>query len=418
MFGVIGISFKTAPIEIREQFSFSPDEIAQFTKLLQIDKGLQGVVLLSTCNRTEIYFRIEKCSTEEGYKYILRNLEYFKAYKNELKKYFYFKEGDETIEHLFKVVSGIDSLVIGEDQIIGQVKDAFKYSLENNSIGPVLTRMFNKAFEAGKRVRTETAINKGSASVSSAAVVLCEKELGNLTKNNILLIGTGRTGELALQIFSKRGCKSIYITNRTFSKAVNRAEKYNGIAFEIENLENYLPKCDVVLVATSSKTHLITKEMVQKSDLKRNDKQLYIDLSVPRNISNDVAQIENAALYTVDDLQAVVSATSDKRKEAVSDAMEIIHLVKQEFIDWLSFMDLTPIILKIKNNFHEINKAELEGFLKNKSNKDSEIVSDYGKHITNKYARLFIRNLRSVSENGKKKEFVELVNELFELQKQ
>jgi len=418
MFGVIGISFKTAPIEIREQFSFSPEEIAQFTELLQIDQGMQGVVLLSTCNRTEIYFRIEKCCTEKGFKFILRNLKYFKGYKNEIKKYFYFKEGNETIEHLFKVVSGIDSLVIGEDQIIGQVKDAFKYSIENNLIGSVLTRMFNKAFEAGKRVRTETGINKGSASVSSAAIELCEKELGNLANNNILLIGTGRTGELALQNFSKRGYKSIYITNRTFSKAVNRAEKYNGIAFEIENLENYLPKCDVVLVATSSKTHLITKEMVQKSDLIRNDKQLYIDLSVPRNISSDVAHIENVTLYAVDDLQAVVSANSDKRKEAVSDAMEIIHLVKQEFIDWLSFMDLTPVILKIKNNFHEINKAELEGFLKNKSVEDSEIVSDYGKHVTDKYARLFIRNLRSVSENGKKKEFVELVNELFELQKQ
>jgi glutamyl-tRNA reductase len=415
MIGVIGISYKTSPIEIREKFSFSKEEIPQFTKLLQIDQTLHGVVILSTCNRTEIYFRIEKCCAEKGYELILRCLEYFKNYNDDLKKYFYFKEGEDVIEHLFRVVSGIDSLVIGEDQIIGQVKEAFKYSIENNTIGSVLTRMFNKAFEAGKRVRTETAINEGCSSVSSAAVELCDKELKDISKNNILLIGAGQTGELAIQNFSKRGCKSLYITNRTHSKAVEIAKKYDGNAFEIGNLEQYLPKCDVIIVATSSKLHLITKEMVQKSSLHRKDRQMYIDLSVPRNISEDVNEIDNTTLYAIDDLQNIVSATSEKRKEAVSDALEIIDFVKQEYIEWLNSMDLTPVILKIKNNFHDINNKELEGFIKIKSIKDSEFVSDYGKHITDKYARLFIRNLRSVSQNGKKKEFVELVNELFEL---
>ncbi|MDA3952387.1 MAG: glutamyl-tRNA reductase [Bacteroidales bacterium] len=418
MIGIIGISYKTSPIEIREQFSFSEGEITQFTRLLQIDESLHGVVVLSTCNRTEIYFRVEKCCAEKGFELILRNLEYFKNYKTDLRKYFYFKEGEEAVAHLFTVVSGIDSLVIGEDQIIGQAKDAFKYSIENNTIGTVLTRMFNKAFEAGKRVRTDTSINEGCASVSSAAVELCEKELKDYSNNKILLIGTGQTGELALQNFSKRGYKSIYITNRTYSKAVDSAKKYGATAFEIENLKHYLPKCDVILVATSSKTHLITKEMVQKSNLLRNDKQMYIDLSVPRNISADVVDVKNVTLHTVDDLQEIVSATSEKRKAAISDAMEIIQIVKQEYIDWLNSVDLTPVILKIKNNFHEINNTELEGFLKIKSVKDSGVVSDYGKHITDKYARLFIRNLRTVSQNGKKKEFVELVNELFELQKQ
>ncbi|MCK4922148.1 MAG: glutamyl-tRNA reductase [Bacteroidales bacterium] len=415
MLGVIGISFKTSPIEIREKFSFSQEEISQFTKLLQIDESLQGVVVLSTCNRTEIYFRVEKCGTEKGFGMVLRNLEYFKNYNDELKDYFYFKEGEDVIDHLFNVVSGIDSIVIGEDQIIGQVKDAFKYSIDNNSIGSVLTRMFHKAFAAGKRVRTETTINEGSVSVSSTAVDLCEKELNILSDKKILLIGTGQTGELALRNFADRGSKSIFITNRTYNKAVDIAAKYNGTAFEIEKLDYYLPICDVILVATSSKTHLITKEMVYNSNLKRNHKQMYIDLSVPRNISNDITEIENITSFTIDDVNAIVNTASEKRKDAIPDALEIIQLVKQEFIDWLSSIDLTPVILKIKNNFHEINKNELEGFIKIKSVKDSEVVSDYGKHITDKYTRLFIRNLRSVSQNGKKKEFVELVKDLFEL---
>ena len=415
MIGVIGISFKTAPIEIREKFSFSEEEIPQFIRLLKIDESLHGVVVFSTCNRTEIYFRIEKCCVENGFDFIFRNLEYFKGYNDEFRKYFYGKHSDDAIEHLFKVVAGIDSLVIGEDQVTRQVKEAFKYSLENDSIGSILTRMFNKAFHAGKRIRTETAINKGFASVSSAAVALCEKELSNISDLNILLVGTGHTGDRALQNLTERGCKSVFITNRTYSKAKVAAEKYKGTAIDIENLESILPDCDMVIVATSSKTHLITLEMVQKSDSLRNRKQLYIDLSVPRNISNAVGNIENITLFTIDDLQAIVAASSEKRKEAVSEAMEIIHHVKQEFTDWLNSMNLTPIIHKIKSNFHEINRTELEEFLKINCTEDSGIVLDYGKHITDKYARLFIRNLKIVTENGRKKEYVDLVNGLFEL---
>lgn len=416
MIGVIGISFKSSPIGIREKFSFTFQEIDQYTKLLQIDQSVHGVVIISTCNRTEIYFQAEKCCAEKGFDLMLRSLAYFKGYRNELRKYFYFKAGEDAIEHLFKVVSGIDSMIIGEDQIIGQIKNAFRYSLDNDSAGSVLTRMFHKAFEAGKRVRTETIINEGCASVSSAAIDLCEKRIANLTKKNILLVGTGQTGLLALQNFSKRGCKSIYITNRTFSKALHSAEKYNATAFEIEELDDYLHKCDVILVATASKTHLISKEMVGKSIDQRLENQLYIDLSVPRNISEDIGDIEKVSLYAVDDLQEIVAATSEKRKEAIADAMKIIDIIKQEFIDWLNIVDLTPVIMKIKDNFHQINSTELEGYLKINSVKDSETVSDYGRHISDKYARLFIRNLRTVSKNGKRKEFVELVNELFELQ--
>jgi len=418
MLGVIGISYKSSSIEIREQFSFTAPEIEQFTKLFQTDLGAQGVVIISTCNRTEIYFRAEKCCADRGFEQVLKWLAHFKNYRKELQQYFYFKEGEDAVEHLFKVVSGIDSMIIGEDQIIGQVKSAFKFSLDNNSAGSVLTRMFNKAFEAGKRVRTETKINEGCASVSSAAVDLCEKQFPDLKGKNILLVGTGQTGELALQNFSKRGCKSIYVTNRTFSKALHNAEKYNATAFEIEELDVYLYKCDVILVATASKTHLISKEMVRKSVDQRQTKQLYIDLSVPRNINEDIEHIEKVSLYAVDDLQEIVEATSIKRKEAIADAMSIIDIIKLDFMDWLSSQDLTPVIIKIKDNFHQINNSELKGYLKTNSIRDSETISNYGRHISDKYARLFIRNLRTVSQNGKRKEFIELVNELFELQNQ
>lgn len=415
MIGVLGINYKTAPIEIREKFAFSDEEAIKFIKLLKIDSQVHGAIVLSTCNRTEIYYHTEQQDSENAKKFLIRNLEYFKEYSDDYAQNFYFKYNSDAIEHLFKVVSGIDSLIIGEDQIIGQVKSAFKLSLDNNLAGSVLTRMFNKSFEAGKRVRSETAINQGAASVSSAAVELCADKIEGLTKKNILLVGTGQTGELALQNFSKRGCKNLFITNRTYSKAQNIAQKYKGKAFELDQLAEFLPLADIVLVATSSKTHLITDEMVAAFNELKTNGQLYIDLSVPRNISQSIGMMEHVELYAVDDLQELVKATAEKRKDAIKDAMEIIESVKQDFSEWLCALELTPTIVKIKKNFHQINKSELQGFIKINSVKNPEIVEYYAEHITEKYARLFIKNLKMVTENGKRKEYVNLLNELFEL---
>lgn len=415
MIGLIGLNHKTAPIAIREQYSFSNEEIEQFYKLLQIEPGLKGVVVLSTCNRTEIYFQIDKCCRVNGMDFIFRNLSFFKNYKQEHFEYFYKKEGIETVNHLFHVVSGLDSLVIGEDQIIGQVKNAFRLSLDKDSAGKVLTRMFNKAFEAGKRVRTETSINQGSGSVSSAAFDLCKQRFPDYTRKNILLVGAGETGTLAITNFAKRNCKNISITNRTFEKAEKLAQRCKGRAFEIENLSNELLNADILIVATGSKKHLVTKPMAELLTDENPKKRLYIDLSVPRNIDAEIANLKNIELVSVDDLQEIVKNTSSKRQQSVKDAEEIISSVIQEFVDWLHSLDLKPTILKIKDNFENLNASELEGFLKINSVKDSKEVSEYAQHITQKYFRLLVRNLKTVSENGKNKDVVKLVNKLFEL---
>lgn len=415
MIGIVGINFKSAPLSVREKISFSDEEALKFIKQLKIDKNLLGAIVLSTCNRTEIYFDYNKTDCSDGFEIVLRNLTYFKNYDSDIKNHFYFKQGHEVTDHLFRVVSGIDSLVIGEDQIINQVKQAFKLSLDNDISSSILTRLFNKAFEAGKRVRTETTIKRGATSVSSAAVELCVSKYQSLKDKNIMLLGAGQTGELALISLTKKGYKSINITNRTFSKAQDLARKYNAIAFEISQLSDYLSKCDIVIVATSSKTHLIKKDIAEEALKIRSAGQLFIDLSVPRNISEDVGKIDGIELYAVDDLKEIVNATIEKKKEVISEAIEIIEIVKQEFNEWLDSLELTPIILKIKNNFHKINSSELEGFIKKRSVQDSELIATYAQHITEKYARLFIKNLKSLTENGKKKEVVDFVGELFEL---
>jgi glutamyl-tRNA reductase len=415
MLGVTGISFKSAPLEIRERYSFTEQEMLGFLKLLKIDPDLQGAVIISTCNRIEIYYHCDKCCTEKAFDGITRNLEYFKNTSSEERKYFYHLQGEKAAEHLFRVVSGLESLVLGEDQIVTQVKCGFRVSLDNNFSSPVLTRMFNKAFEAGKRVRTETTINQGSASISSAAVELLCEELPDITEKTITLIGTGVMGELATVNLVKRNCRSLYITNRTHSKAVELAEKHNIKAFEFENLHNYLPISDIIIVATGAQHHIINREMLKEIRNNHTGQQIFVDLSVPRNISTDILQIPGIKLFAVDDLQEIVKDTKNKRAEAVADAMEIIGFVLQEFSDWLCALDLTPCIRKIQKNMDAINQSELEGFCRINGIQDYEMIARYADHISKKYSRLFIRNLKQVTENGRQRQLVSVLNQLFDI---
>ncbi|MDF1547308.1 MAG: glutamyl-tRNA reductase [Bacteroidales bacterium] len=417
MLGLIGISFKSAAISIREQYAFSSEEIEKFSRILQNNVNHKGVVVISTCNRTEIYFHSRKRHEKDAFDLILGALTTLKNYSDEHRPSFYFKSGKEVAEHLFKVTAGIDSLVIGEDQIIGQVKSAYTTAQEINSCDTILSRLFTKAFEAGKKVRSTTTINQGSASVSSAAVDLCLKNFPNLSKHTVFVIGAGQTGQLVLTSLGKRQIKSLYVANRTVEKAESLADKYNGIGIGLDEIEEYLPKSDVVIVATDSQNYLLNKAMMAKvKSLRKNaDNQLFIDLSVPRNIDPAIASIEGVNLYAVDDLTQIVNSTTQKRTEAVDDAMKIIDEVSEDFMEWLVVRGLSPIFAKIKTNFQQIHQSEIEGFVKVNGITDHAKVEEYGRHISDKYARLFIRNLRSMAKNGESKDSIEAINELFEL---
>jgi len=417
MIGLIGISFKSADISIREQYAFSSEDINNFSKILQNNPDHKGLVILSTCNRTEIYFHSRKRNEQEAYNLILSALTTFKNYSEAHKSSFYFKIGRDASEHLFKVTSGIDSLVIGEDQIIGQVKNAFCTAQEHNCGDTVLSRLFTKAFEAGKKVRSETSINEGSASVSSAAVDLCQKYYPNLSDSTVMMIGAGQTGQLVLTSLGKREIKTLYVANRTFEKAELVAQKYNGIAIGLQEIEKYLSVSDIVIVATDSQSFLLTKEMMKRTRESANSVQvqLFIDLSVPRNIDPSISGMQGVNLFAVDDLTEIVNSTTHRRTQAVDDAVKIIDEVNIDFMDWLVVRGLSPVFEKIKTNFHQINQTELDGFVKVNGISDQKAIEEYGKHLTDKYARLFIRNLRGLVKNGENKHSIEAINELFEL---
>ena len=276
--------------------------------------------------------------------------------------------------------------------------------------------MFIKATEAGKRVRSETILSKGAASISYATVELCNHIFPDLQNRSIMVIGAGQTGELLLQCLMKKKQPAFYLANRTYSKAQVKAKKYGATAVKLSEIEEYIPKCDIVVTATSSKKHLITRKIVEKtiSFSPKREKQVYIDLSVPSNIDKEIQKIDNIHYYAVDSLEAVVNKNIERRKSAVEDSLKIIYEVYDEFMEWLNFQNLAPTINSIRENLKSLNKSELSGFKKYNKIKEHELIDQYSEHISEKYTQMFIKKLKKVTENGKNTEYIKVINELFE----
>jgi glutamyl-tRNA reductase len=416
MIGLIGLNYKQAPIHIREKFSFSDSETEQFVSQLADNMIVDTALVLSTCNRTEIYFSCETEATGEVLNNVLLELSRFKKTDAALGQYFYTKSNKQAAEHLFKVAAGLDSLVLGEDQIIGQIKTAYFSQKEKRSLGKVLMRLFEKAIETGKKVRSQTTINTGASSVSAAAVDTALKHYGkDITEQNVLMIGAGETGSLVVQSLAKHGFKSLYIANRTKSKAEDLAQRYNGTAVNLKEFRDVLNFADIVLVATNAPHPVITTNMMSKlKPESKHEAKLLIDLSVPRNISQAVSKAKGITLYSVDDLQQIIQQTSQIRQGAVADAKNITNNLVNEFYDWYEVQKLTPTIIKIKKNLSKISEmhtADFKGSIKN--NEDVPVFSNY---LTNKYIGHFIKNFKKAARNGKQAEFIEFANELFEVE--
>ena len=313
MIGLIGISYKTAPVEIRGQYAFTSDEIENFSSELKHQFDAVGSIIVSTCNRTEIYFQLKTEEKSVAFENVLDILKKIKNFSNSHRKNFYFLSGFE---------------------LVRQVKDSFAVGQKMGFSTPVLTRLFQKSFEIGKKIRTETNINNGASSVSSAAVEMCSTIFPKASDKTILLVGTGKTGQLSIEYLYKKGYRNIYIANRTFSKAADLAAIYNGKAIELNTITEILAQCDIVIAATNSTEYLITKAMVESKISDRNGKkQLFIDLSVPHNIDPSLKMIQSVQLSDVDTLESVIKNNNLKRKEAVSEAAVMIQEAYEEFRD-------------------------------------------------------------------------------------
>lgn len=330
----MGINHKTAPVEIREKFSFSPKQILEVNRRLKQEGGLSESLILSTCNRMEIYAVAGKNSEFIGAikEFLSRfyNLQ-FADYEN----LFYVYKDRQAVEHLYRVASGLDSMVIGEMEILSQVKKAYQDARQSHSTGKILNRVFEKAFNTAKKIRTDTFVGHGAVSVSSAAIKLAKKILGGLSDKVALIIGAGFIGEQLVLYLKKNGIKNILVANRTLEKARILTDKFAATAVSFDDFRQRLVEVDIVITSTGAPHCIIRKDDVLNLMPKRKQKPLFIiDLAVPRDVEADLNQIDNVYLYNIDDLQKIVQQNISLRENELDSCNRIIDRSGKVFMDW------------------------------------------------------------------------------------
>ena len=355
-----GLNYKTAPVEIREKLSIKDEEIQSVLDKLSENQHIYEICLLSTCNRVEVYGVSD--NLEEAYKWILDVFSKISDLnKDILKNHIFFYKDREAIKHIFRVSASLDSMVIGEPQIVCQFKDSFSIARESKTVRHILTKLFDKALNVSKRIRTSTGISKRAVSISYAAVELAKKIFGDLSEKNVLLLGAGEMAELAARHLASTGVKHIFVSNRTFEKAVQLAEEFGGSAISFNKLYEFLPEADIIIVSTGAKEPILRKEHFEKINKKRHGEPIFIiDISVPRNVSEDVNEIENIYLYNIDDLKSVVDRNLQERKVAAAAAEIMLEQEVAKFEKWLNQRKAAPAIAKVRNYADEVVKYQLE----------------------------------------------------------
>jgi len=356
---LIGISHKTAPVEVREAAALDSGEQEQVIRTLIPEFGLDGCMIISTCNRTEIY--VSGSLDEEGQKNIRRRLNQLKntaLFEND--EHIFLYSGERAVGHFFQVISGLDSQIIGEPQITGQVKDGYQLAHELKSTGALLNKLLEFGLQTEKRIRNETFLSDGAVSVSFAGVELARKIFTDLTGKQVLLIGAGETAELAALHFLDKGVNKIHIANRTLPKAAALAEKFRGTAHALDELPRVLQTSDIVISATSSSDYLVTREMMKKIGRERRSQPIIlIDLAIPRDIEPSVQKIENVYLYNLDALQEIVRLNLKKREKEIPAALEIVDDMVSEYESWCKVHSLGSFIEQLTRYFNTLRQNEL-----------------------------------------------------------
>jgi glutamyl-tRNA reductase len=329
----LGINHKTAPVALREQVAFAPEQLPEALRELTTLTSISDAVILSTCNRTELYFNGTATQAEQ----VIVWLAQFHAIEcAELQPHLYLHQDNAAAEHLMQVASGLDSLVLGEPQILGQVKQAYNQARNAGTVNPQFERLFQKTFAVAKQVRTETDIGANAVSVAFAAVSLARQIFGNLAKVRVLLIGAGETIELVAKHLQEQGAGALVVANRTYDRAVQLAQQFSATAITLAQVPAKLADADIVISSTASTLPIVGKGMVEQALKQRKHKPMFlVDLAVPRDIEQQVADLEDAYLYTVDDLQSIVSQNMNNRQQAAEQARQMISIGVAEFQQWL-----------------------------------------------------------------------------------
>ncbi len=384
---VVGLSHKTAPIEVREKLNFPESTLPEALRKLMSYEGVRESMIVSTCNRVEIYASApDSAKGIDGIKQFIS--EYHGLSRDTLEQSLYVYPDAQGVRHTFRVASSLDSMVLGEAQILGQLKDAFDIALKTKTTSTILNKLIKKAISVAKRVRTETRLAEGAVSISSAAVELAKKIFGDLEGKHVMLLGAGEMAELAAQHLLGNGVKNIMVANRTFERAEELATEFKGDAIRFEHFPDALVMVDILICATGAPNYVVTREMVTKTLKQRRNKPIFmIDISNPRNIDPEVDKVDNVYLYDIDDLQSKVDVNTEGRAREAEKAEDIVAHEVETYLQWERGLDAVPTIVDLREKVEDVRKRELEKTLSSLngiSDDDRRAIEAMSQAIVNK----------------------------------
>ncbi len=415
---VLGLNHKTAPVHIRERVAFPEKSIHEPLRALRATPGVRETMILSTCNRVEITAVVE--GREPGAAAVRAFVAaHHEVPEGDLAPHLYLHAGPEAVRHLFRVASSLDSLVVGEPQILGQVKDAYQFAREAGAVGSVLDRLLKKALSVAKLVRTETEISRSAVSVSFAAVELAKKIFGEIEGRTAMIVGAGEMGELALKHLVSSGVREVLVVNRTFEKAIEMAREFGGSAVKYDDLFDQMALADIVISSTGAPHFIIKRDDVKRVMARRKHRPMFfIDIAVPRDIEPGVNDLDNAYLYNVDDLQSVVDTNVKERRKEAEKAEGLVDAEVGTFEKWLVSLQVVPTIVQLRQSVEAMRAAELEkslGRLQQLSEKDREQVAQLTQSLVNKILHSPLTVLKESSQTPEAGTYLEVARRLFNL---
>ncbi|MCK8076506.1 glutamyl-tRNA reductase [Vibrio sp. 1CM2L] len=396
----VGINHNTASVELREKVAFGPDKLSEALKQLNANAHVNGSVILSTCNRTELYCDVKGVAKNK----LIDWLSVFhQVSPEELKPSIYIHEEQAAIKHLMRVACGLDSLVLGEPQILGQVKQAYTDSRENKSVDASMEKLFQKSFSVAKRVRTETEIGGSAVSVAYAACTLAKHIFESIADSTVLLVGAGETIELVAKHLSANGCTKMIVANRTRERALGLAEEFGAEVISLNEIPDHLHRADIVISSTASPLPIIGKGMVETAlKTRKHQPMLLVDIAVPRDVESQVGELNDAYLYSVDDLQSIVDGNIEQRKVEAIQAEAIVSEESAAFMSWMRSLQAVDSIRDYRKSANEIREELLSKSLQSLAagGDPEKVLLELSNKLTNKLIHAPTRALQSAAEQG------------------
>jgi len=410
----LGINHKTAPVEIREKVVFAPEKLSTALRELLSNQAVNEAAILSTCNRTELYCSVATGNSDPLIDWISR---YHSLELNDVAPYTYSYSDQAAVQHILRVASGLDSLVLGEPQILGQIKDAYTWANDAGAIGQQLNRLFQHTFSVAKQIRTDTAIGSNPVSVAFAAVTLSKQIFTSLDQHTALLIGAGETIELVARHLSEQGIKKIIVANRTAERAQLLASQFNGEAITLAEMPDRLKEADIVISSTASQLPILGKGAVESALKQRKHRPIFmVDIAVPRDIEAEVGTLNDVYLYTVDDLHEVIEEGRKSREAAAEEAEEIIDNQVEHFMGWLRSLDSVDAIRSYRSQAELTRDACVKQAERQlAAGKDPEaVMKELARTLTNKLIHEPTVHMNRAAFEGRK-DILDAAEELFNL---